>query len=667
MGSLNLGIVAHVDAGKTSLTERLLYNASVIPQLGSVDRGDTQTDALDLERRRGITIKSAVAAFEANDLAINLIDTPGHPDFIAEVERVLGVLDGAVLVVSAVEGVQAQTKILMRALQRLSIPTIMFINKLDRRGADPRRVLREVSERLTPNIVPMGNPVDEGTLQARFREHTWADQGRAREAAKAFLGTTLTEGAGWSSQHNYGSHPTLASAISEQSRNGLVHPVFFGSATTGAGVVAMTDSLGALLPSSGAEVGGPTSGTVFKIERDSTNHRVAYVRVFSGTISTRQQVKYGEDRQFAKVTGMEVFERGGAKRTSSVVAGQIVKLAGLRSVRVGDFVGQPGPRHMVHEFAPPMLQISVVPKRSRDRLALLRALDQLNEQDPLINVRQEAQGRVTVSLYGEVQKEVIRDTLLADYGLEVEFRNTTTVHVERPNGVGRAREVLGKEGNPFLATVGLTVGPGEPGGGVSVKLAVRAGSVPLFVYKSVDQFQQAFTGIVREALEQGLYGWEVLDCVVTLTECGYTSPGTRASDVRYLTPLVLFAALRRAGTVVCEPVSRVRLEVPADLVVPSTVAVTRLGGDVTGTDIDGGFAVLRGEIRSSAVQALRELLPGLARGEGILEAWFDRYQQVRGEPPVRARTDDNPLDRREYLRHVTRGGRVAQDDRGRRQ
>src|SRR5207237_1346068 len=148
MRTLNLGIVAHVDAGKTTLTERLLYAAGVIDEIGSVDKGTTQTDTLPLEQQRGITIKSAVVSFAIDDVTVNLIDTPGHPDFIAEVERVLNVLDGAVLVVSGVEGVQSQTRVLMRALQRLRIPTLVFVNKLDRAGADFERTLREITGRL---------------------------------------------------------------------------------------------------------------------------------------------------------------------------------------------------------------------------------------------------------------------------------------------------------------------------------------------------------------------------------------------------------------------------------------------------------------------------------------------------------------------------------------
>src|SRR5215470_2616627 len=167
-GMLNLGILAHVDAGKTTLTERLLYAANVISELGSVDAGTTQTDSLALERQRGITIKSAVASFGMGDVTVNLIDTPGHPDFIAEVERVLSVLDGAVLVISAVEGVQPQTRVLMRALQRLRVPTVLFVNKIDRGGADPDRVLAAIARRLTPAIVAMGSVRDAGTRSAGY-------------------------------------------------------------------------------------------------------------------------------------------------------------------------------------------------------------------------------------------------------------------------------------------------------------------------------------------------------------------------------------------------------------------------------------------------------------------------------------------------------------------
>src|ERR1700704_418589 len=190
MRTLNLGILAHVDAGKTTLTERLLYAAGVIDEIGSVDAGTTQTDSLALERQRGITIKSAVVSFTVGDCILNLIDTPGHPDFIAEVERALSVLDGAVLVLSAVEGVQPQTRILMRVLQRLRIPTLLFVNKIDRPGASEARVLRAISERLGLPPIPRGSTRAVGTRAADFR--LWGEDDPAARArlAEALAGQT---------------------------------------------------------------------------------------------------------------------------------------------------------------------------------------------------------------------------------------------------------------------------------------------------------------------------------------------------------------------------------------------------------------------------------------------------------------------------------------------
>src|SRR5687768_11071579 len=236
MRTLNLGILAHVDAGKTTLTERLLFTAGAIDHIGSVDAGTTQTDSLDLERERGITIRSAVASFAVGDLAVNLVDTPGHPDFIAEVERVLGVLDGAVLVVSAVEGVQPQTPLLFRALQRLQVPTLIFVNKIDRSGADPDRVLAELRRRLSPAIVAMGSVRDPGSRGARFVPFDAADAGhRARLAESladhddAIMRAFVRDDPALTAQQ-------LRAQLAVQTRKAVIHPVFFGAAARGIGI-----------------------------------------------------------------------------------------------------------------------------------------------------------------------------------------------------------------------------------------------------------------------------------------------------------------------------------------------------------------------------------------------------------------------------------------------
>src|SRR6266700_1900284 len=222
--TLNLGILAHVDAGKTTLTERLLYAAGIIDEIGSVDHGTTQTDTLALERRRGITIKSAVVSFAIDDVTVNLIDTPGHPDFIAEVERSLSVLDGAVLVISAVEGVQAQTRLLMRALQRLRVPTLIFVNKIDRAGANDEGVLRAIAERLTPAAVRIGTVDGIGTRGARF-----ARWGKGDAAFAVALASTLGErNEAVLAAYVDGTaipYEWLREELAEQTRGALVHPV----------------------------------------------------------------------------------------------------------------------------------------------------------------------------------------------------------------------------------------------------------------------------------------------------------------------------------------------------------------------------------------------------------------------------------------------------------
>jgi ribosomal protection tetracycline resistance protein len=477
--TLNLGIVAHVDAGKTSLTERLLYGAGVIDEIGSVDHGSTQTDSLALERQRGITIKSAVVSFVIDDVTVNLIDTPGHPDFIAEVERVLSVLDGAVLVISAVEGVQAQTRVLMRTLQRMHIPTLIFVNKLDRGGAHYERVLRGISEKLTPDIVPMGSARGLGTRSPGFTPY-----GPDDAVFLARLVDVLAEHddallAAYVADETAVSYCHLRSSLAAQARQGLVHPVFFGSAITGAGVESLTAGIAELLPAAEGDAGGPVSGTVFKVERGPAGEKIAYVRMFSGALRTRDRLHFGRDSE-GKVTAISVFDRGSAVQRALVTAGQIGKLWGLGDIQIGDTLGVLPATPAHHYFAPPTLETVVVPRRPADKGALHVALAQLAEQDPLINLRQDdVRQEIFVSLYGEVQKEVVQATLADDFAIDVGFRETTTICIERPAGTGEAVERIGKAPNPFLAGVGLRIDQAALNSGVQFRLEIELGSLPL--------------------------------------------------------------------------------------------------------------------------------------------------------------------------------------------
>ena len=644
--TLNLGILAHVDAGKTTLTERLLYDSGVIDRLGAVDAGTTQTDSLPLERRRGITIRSAVTSFPVGDVTVNLIDTPGHPDFIAEVDRVLHVLDGVVLVISAVEGVQAQTRILMRSLQRQQIPVLLFVNKIDRAGANPGGVLRAIASRLKVAAFAVGRVRRAGTPGANVT---------APGADDAEFTAGLTE---LLAEHNDGllasyvqneagvPYDQLRAELAGQTRRGQVYPVFFGSAITGAGIAQLMAGIAELLPASGGDPDGPLSGSIFKIERGSSAEKIAYVRMFSGTVHVRDRLRFGSGHD-GKVTAVAVFERGPAVQRRAVAAGQIGKLWGLAEARIGDRIGDLAKNDAGHRFPPPTLESAVVPCDPGDRNRLRVALGQLAEQDPLINLRQDDERQeIYVSLYGAVQKEVIQATLADDFNVAATFRETTMIYIERPLGSASAVEILQSDSHRYSATVGLRVEPGPAGSGVRFQLDLDPRLIPLYIYKTAGHFTDAMTQYVLDAFEKGRYGWQVTDCVVTMNECSYyigdgptkrvlPTPRTTAADFRGLTPLVLIDALRQAGTVVCQPMARVRLELPAPRLGDVLSALARLGAAAEVPRLGAELVFVTALLPSARVRSLQEQLPGLTGGEGVLDTSFGGYEPVYGSFPAR--------------------------------
>jgi len=295
----------------------------------------------------------------------------------------------------------------------------------------------------------------------------------------------------------------------------------------------------------------------------------------------------------------------------------------------------------------------VVPAESDERARLRVVLEQLAEQDPLLNIRQDDRhGEISVSLYGEVQKEVVQATLADDFGLEVAFRETTPICVERPTATGEAVEILNAESNPFRATIGLRVEPAPIDSGIEFRAEVDHRTVPLYVFKTGDSFAEHMDQYVREALQEGLYGWQVTDCRVTLTECNYSVPDgppsrrgplSTAADYRKLTPMVVMQALERAATAVCEPIVLVRIETPADTVGAVMSLTTRLGAALAASATRGQLSTLETMLPAARASDLQRQIPGLTHGEGVVEMEFGGYERVRAPEPTRRRTTPNPL------------------------
>ncbi|KZD40308.1 Ribosome protection-type tetracycline resistance related protein [Bacillus cereus] len=615
----------------------------MIKEIGRVDSGNTQTDSMELERQRGITIKASVVSFFIDDLKVNVIDTPGHADFIAEVERSFRVLDGAILVISAVEGVQAQTKILMRTLQKLNIPTILFVNKIDRSGANTEKVVKQIKVILSNDAFPFYSVENEGTKKAHIIEYKSYDD--CIELLAPYKESLLA------SYVNNEIIPDtlLRKELEKQMQQANVFPIFFGSAMTGVGVTELLENISALIPVNKPVQDKTLSGVVFKIEREPSGEKIAYVRVFSGSLHVRKYVdiQRGESLPHKeKIKKMCMFHNGDAVQSSTVHSGEFCKVWGLTNIKIGDIIGEWTDYIKDIHFAEPQMEaaIEAVPKeRIHD---LYAALMELCEEDPLIKVwKDDIHNELYIRLFGEVQKEVIETTLFEKYNLQVTFSNTRVVCIEKPIGIGNSAELMGEKTNPFYATIGFKVERGELNSGITYKLGVELGSLPLAFHKAIED-------TVFQTLKQGLFGWEVTDIIVTLTHTGYASPVTTASDFRNLTPLVLMDALKHAETCAFEPVNEFELTVPEHAISTAMYKLAAIPATFAEPTLHNDSYHLTGSLPVAKIEDFKRMLHSFTEGEGIFITKPTGFTKLTAPFPTRKRVDFNPLNRKDYLLRI---------------
>ncbi|MFF2549676.1 GTP-binding protein [Nocardia sp. NPDC058058] len=627
--TLNIGILAHVDAGKTSLTERLLFDTGVIDTLGAVDAGNTRTDTGAIERQRGITVRSSVVSFTANEVQVNLVDTPGHSDFIAEVDRALTVLDGAVLVLSAVEGVQAHTRRLMRTLREMRLPVLLFVNKIDRRGARRDELLDDIRRRLTPHILAMTEVRDPGTRSAR----ALAIPAHAPDFTARLLETLAETDDVWLDRLADGPDPTPAelwTALAASIDAGRTHPVYFGSAISGTGVGALIDGMTALLrPHPDSDSADPR-GIVFALERGPSGAKTAYLRLFAGTVAPRERVTMrrrdpgdADSSYTARITALEVI---GQPEATRLRAGGIARISGPAELRVGDRLGADGPEQdpeagskndAAQHFPAPTFRTVVRPADPGAAARLHLALRQLAELDPLIHAVAAPGGGTELLLYGEIQQEIIAATLAQEYGITAIFDAVRPAYFDRPLGIGEACEEMGRRApspGGWWATIGLRVEPAPTGSGTAFGYETELGALP-------HAFHCAIEESVHGALRTGPHGRPVTDCVVTLTRSGFVGPLSTAGDFRALTPVVLARALAAAGTRIYEPCHAFDAEIPADALAPVIACLAELGADIRDTVAATTGWRLTGSLPARRVRAAEQRLPGLTRGEGM---WWSR-------------------------------------------
>jgi small GTP-binding protein domain len=662
----NVGIVAHVDAGKTTITENMLYLSGKIRSMGSVDKGTAHTDWLSIERERGISVRSASTSFMWNNTQINLIDTPGHVDFSAEIERSLRVLDGVVLVVSAVEGVQAQTELIWNAARKMKIPAVIFINKIDRTGSDIHRVLDDIRNLLTSMTAPIQIVCDEGTTDPRafsiFTDGNVKDkpshilcenQNNTKEileTARNGLVEVLAENDdGLLSKYVEGvdiDDGTLYEILIRQTRNSLVCPVLFGSAIKGIGIESLLDAIVEMLPPPTCDPEKDVSGIVFKLEHDKTMGSIAHIRLYNGIIKNRDVVFNATRETYDKVNQIRKVISPKYEDTGVLYAGDIASVCGLDSARVGDVIGSSEGLPPECRMATPLLKVQAVPENENQFPQLVSAMQELSDEDPLLDLEWIKEEReLHVKIMGLIQLEVLTSIIRDRFNINVAFSKPSVIYKETPSkeGEGFVAYTMPK---PCWAILRFKIEPGPRGSGLSYSAHVRDEDI-------FQRYQNQVEKTVPEALKQGMFGWEVTDLKVTLVEGQHHLMHTHPLDFIVATPMGIMDGLANTGTTLLEPVVSYRISVPDNIGDKVISDIVQMRGEFDTPVINKGTFTVEGTLPVSTSLEYPIRLGIVSGGRGTIATNFSGYRECPPElGATTPRRGVNPLDRSKYILSV---------------
>ncbi|MBO5525355.1 MAG: TetM/TetW/TetO/TetS family tetracycline resistance ribosomal protection protein [Clostridia bacterium] len=616
MKKINVGLLAHVDAGKTTLTEQLLYRSGTKRTLGKVDEGTSTTDFLSVERRRGISVKASSVTISAGEAQINLIDTPGHIDFISEVERALSALDVAVLVVSAVEGVQAQTRTLLTALQRMRLPAIVFINKLDRAGASYEKTLSSLKG--SADVVFFDAKAD--SYEEELCECISAFD---ESVLESFLEGNETK-------------ESLEEKLIPFLLSGAIYPVLSGSGKTGEGVNTLLNTI-ASFPVKEPET-DELSAVVYKLEHDKTLGRVAHIRLFSGQIAGRDEVEVNGTVQ--KITQIKRIQGGKYTDVPKAEAGDVCAVCGIEC-KAGDFIGQENGR--ICKMNPPLFTVSVATDDEK-RSALLKAMEELTEEDPSLSKEWIPEKReLVIHTTGKIQLETLSERILEKYGIPVTFSKPSVIYKETPKASGYGFECYTMP-KPCWAVVHLRIDPLPRGSGILFESTVSDKDIH---YK----YQEHVRISVLDSVKQGLYGWEVTDCKFTLVGGEDHVQHTHPLDFFVATPMAVMDGLRNCGVTLLEPIVSVTFTLPVPLAGKLETMLIDKKATVLSRESLQEQLVVKAELSARETFTLYEEFAMLTGGKGTSETSFSHYAPVR-EIVVRERVGINPLDRSKWILHA---------------
>jgi len=668
----NIGIIAHIDAGKTTTTERVLFYTGKTHRMGSVDDGTTVTDWMDQERERGITIVSAAVTAEWRNHVINIIDTPGHIDFTAEVQRSLRVLDGGVAVFDAVQGVEPQSETVWRQADRYGVPRICFVNKMDRVGASFERTIEMIRERLGAHPVAMQVPIGEerefsGVIDLiEDVAFIWADDSgedpekteiptelrEKADAARALLVEQIAETDDELTEKFLEGMEITSEELHAALRRAVIHgkltPAFCGSSLKNKGVQPLLNAVVDYLPSPldippvrGLDPDGtkelmreakadvPMSALAFKIVTDPYVGRLAYLRVYSGKItkgSTVFNASKGRKERIGRLIRMYADHREDIEEVS---AGDIAAVLGMKSTFTGDTLTDPANPIVLESivFPEPVIFSAIEPKTSADQDRMGDALRKLGEEDPTFRVAvDDDTGQTMIWGMGELHLEVLIDRMRREFKVQTNIGRPRVAYKE---SIRKAvpeidyRYVKQTGGRGHFAHIVLALEPGEAGSGIEFTDKVRGGSVPQEYIPAVEQG-------VREAAEGGvLAGYPMTDIQVTLLDGSFHEVDSSKMAFKMAGSMGFKEGIRRAKPVLLEPVMKIEVVVPDEAV-----------GDVTGDLSSRRASIGALEQRGGNTQIVRATAPlsemfgyatdlrSMTQGRGVFSMEFHHYRQV---------------------------------------
>lgn len=668
----NIGIIAHIDAGKTTTTERILFYTGKTHRIGSVDDGTTVTDWMEQERERGITIVSAAVSAEWNGYQINLIDTPGHIDFTAEVQRSLRVLDGGVVLFDAVQGVEPQSETVWRQADRYGVPRICFVNKMDRVGASYERTIQTIKDRLGADPIPMQVPigfestfrgvVDLLTMQAMY----WEDE-MGREIKVTEIPADLKEQAEEARHHMVEKIAELNDALTVKYLEGgeisiqelkdalrkavlanRATPAFCGSAMRNKGIQVLLDAVIDFLPSPAdipavtgtdpdnleetielpAEDDAPLSALVFKIVTDPYVGRLAYFRVYSGTLSQGTMVTNSTKGKRERVGRLIRMYADRREDITEVRSGDIAAALGFKETFTGETLCEN--KRVVLEtisFPEPVISVAIEPKSSADQEKMGEALKKLSEEDPTFRVRSdETTGQTIIAGMGELHLDVLVDRMLREFRVQANIGAPRVAYRESiTRKVAKAEMKYAKQsgGRGQYGHVVFMMEPGERGTGVVFENKIVGGSIP-------KEYIPAIEKGVKETSESGvLAGYPVVDLKVTLIDGSFHEVDSNEMSFKMASSMAFKEGVHKGGPVLLEPIMKVEVVIPEEYL-----------GDVIG-QLNSRRGMIQGmEIRPGNAQAVKSMVPlgemfGYAtvlrsgtQGRGVFSMEFDHYAPV---------------------------------------